>query len=72
MILWVLQKRRSHDILSPVVGISVNYWYLLNLSWVIISSSCHQSFCSMKHLINIMRRNLMVITLNGCKGNLVI
>ena len=36
-ILWVLQKRRSPDILSPVAGISVNYWYLLNLSWVIIS-----------------------------------
>ena len=51
VILWVLQKRHSPDILSPVVGISVNYWYLLNLSWVIISSSCHQSFCSMKHLI---------------------
>lgn len=28
VILWVLQKRCSRDILSPVVGISVNYWYL--------------------------------------------
>ena len=72
VILWVLQKRRSPDILSPVVGISVNYWYLLNLSWVIISFILVTNHSVPYKAFDIMRRNLMVITLNGCKGNLVV